>query len=124
MNIMKKFLFLCPLALIILLTACSGKNSGTDIVGKWLSEYDEIVVFEKDGTCSAPFTYNASWLESANRYAIKEDGTLVLSSESGHAGGSYEKTDTEEEAIEEGYDTYYISKNILVIDGERYTKSK
>lgn len=83
-----------------------------------------MVVFEEDGTCSAPFTYNASWMESADRYVVKEDGTLVLSSETGVTGGSFEKLDTEEEALKEGHYTYYISKDILVIKGRKYTKSK
>lgn len=126
---MKKFgLFKCAVLLGTLLmtfslTACGGKDPGELLVGTWLSEYDDMVVFEDDGTCVAPFTYNASWWESAERYTVKEDDTLVLSSESGHADGTYENADTEDEALEDE-DTYFVSDDTLIIDGETYTKSK
>lgn len=111
------------LLLALLLTACGGSKEPEDLlVGTWLSEYDDMVVFEDDGTCVAPFTYNASWWESAERYTVKEDGTLVLSSETGHADGSYEKVDTEDEALDDDY-TYFVSEDTLIIEGETYTKS-
>lgn len=108
----------------LLLTACGGSKGPDDLlVRTWLSEHDDMVVFEDDGTCVAPFTYNASWWESAEYYTVKEDGTLVLSSESGHADGTYENVDTEDEALEDE-DTYFVSDDTLIIDGETYTKSK
>ena len=114
---------LCGLLLAFLLAACGKRGPEDLLIGTWLSEYDEMVVFEEDGRCSAPFTYNPSWWESAERYTVKEDGTLVLSSETGHADGSYEKVDTEDEALEDD-DTYFVSEDTLIIEGETYTKSK
>ena len=118
-----KIPLICISLFAIMLTACGGNSKPGDLlVGTWLSEYDEMVVFEDDGSCSAPFTYNPSWWESADRYTVKEDGTLVVSSEAGHADGSYEKVDTEDEAMEDDY-TYFVSKDTLIIEGEKYTKS-
>lgn len=126
---MKKFgLFKCAvllgtLLMVFSLTACGSKDPGELLVGTWLSEYDDMVVFEDDGTCVAPFTYNASWWESAERYTVKEDGTLVLSSKTGHADDTYEKVDTEDEALEDE-DTYFVSADTLIIECETYTRSK
>lgn len=90
----------CVLLLTLSMTACGGSSEPGDLlIGTWLSDSDEMVVFEEDGSCSAPFTYNSSWWESAEHYTVKEDGTLVLSSETGHADASYEKVDTEDEEI-------------------------
>lgn len=124
----KKSLFtnaalLCVLLLALLLAGCGSKKPADLLMGTWLSEYNDMVVFEEDGTCSAPFTYNASWWESADRYTVKEDGTLVMSSETGHADGTYEKADTEEEALENKY-SYFVSDDTLIIEGETYTKSE
>lgn len=117
-------LLVCGTLAMALLTACGGsKKPGDLLLGTWLSEYNDMVVFEEDGTCVAPFSYNASWWDSANRYTVKEDGTLVLSSETGHADGTYEKVDTEEEALEDEY-TYFVSEDTLVIECETYTKSE
>lgn len=111
-------LLLVPL---ILLSACGGEKA---IVGTWVMEGDDdMLVFEKDGTCSAPFTYNSSWWESADHYAITEDGTLVFSSEGGHADDSFEKAEDEEEALDKS-NTYYLSDNILIIDGETYSRAE
>lgn len=122
-GLFKYVALLCMLLVALSLTACGSKKPDKLLVGTWLSEYDDMVVFEEDGTCVAPFTYNASWWESAERYTVKEDGTLVLSSETGHADGTYEKVDTEDEALEDG-DTYFVSSDILIIECETYTKSK
>ena len=115
---------LCILLLTLLLTACGNSNSRSSdsIIGTWVSNYSaiDIVVFEEDGSCSAPFTYSGSWCESASQYVIKDDKTLVLSSKDGHAGGSYEKAETEEEALEDK-DMYYVSKDTLIIDGDTYS---
>ncbi len=103
------------------LMACGKKNP---IVGEWVSEDNEdILKFNDNGSCSAPFTYNAGWMESANNYAIKEDGTLVFSSNEGHANDSFEQVDTEEEALD-NKDTYYISGDILIIEKDKYTRVK
>lgn len=122
-SVFQRTLPLLAFFLICLLTACSSNQPSNLLVGTWLSDYNEIVVFEKDGSCSAPFTYNSSWLESADRYTVTDDGTLVLSSEAGHAGGSYERVETEEEALNDRY-TYFVSKDTLIIKREIYTKSK
>lgn len=122
-GLFKRTTLLCGLLLTLSLTACGGSSEPGDLlIGTWLSDSDEMVVFEEDGSCSAPFTYNPSWWESAERYTVKEDGTLVLSSETGHADGSYEKVDTEDEALDDDY-TYFVSEDTLIIEGETYTKS-
>ncbi len=122
-GLFKHMSLLCALLLIFLLTACGGSSEPGDLlIGTWLSESDEMVVFEEDGSCSAPFTYNASWMESAERYTVKEDGTLVLSSKTGHADDSYEKVDTEDEALDD-YSTYFVSEDTLILEEETYTKS-
>ena len=104
--------------------ACGGSNKPENmLIGNWLSNYNDIAIFEEDGRCTAPFTYNASWGESADHYTVKEDGTLVLSSSEGHAGGSYEKVDTEEEALDDG-SMYYLDKDKLIIEEDVYTRTK
>lgn len=123
-SLFKRTALPCALLLMLLLTACGGSNDpGKLLVGTWLSNSDDMVVFEEDGSCVAPFTYNSSWWESAEHYTVKEDGTLVLSSETGHADGSYEKVDTEDEALEDD-DTYFVSADTLIIEGEEYSRSK
>ena len=83
-NLCKKVILVSGLTLTMLMTACSGSEKPGDmLIGSWVSEYNDIVTFEKDGRCTAPFTYNASWWESADHYTVKEDGTLVLSSSEG-----------------------------------------
>lgn len=115
---------MCVLLLTLSMTACGGSSEPGDLlIGTWLSDSDEMVVFEEDGSCSAPFTYNPSWWESAEHYTVKEDGTLVLSSETGHADASYEKVDTEDEALDDDY-TYFVSEDTLIIEGEEYTRSE
>ena len=112
------------LVLTLLLMACGGSNKPENmLIGNWLSNYNDIAIFEEDGRCTAPFTYNASWGESADHYTVKEDGTLVLSSSEGHAGGSYEKVDTEEEALDDG-SMYYLDKDKLIIEEDVYTRTK
>ena len=122
-SVFQQALPLLAFFLMCLLTACSSNQPSNLLVGTWLSDYNEIVVFEKDGSCSAPFTYNSSWWESADRYTVKDDGTLVFSSETGHADGSYERAETEEEALADKY-TYFVSKDTLIIEGDTYTKSE
>ncbi len=135
---------LCCLILlcVITLTACGGSEqlalyvaalSAVDeggvggnsrIVGTWVSEdHEDMVVFNADGSCSAPFTFNASWIESADHYLLEEDGTLIFSSNKGHANASYKKTESKNEALEE-HNMYYISRDTLIIEGDTYTKSR
>lgn len=102
-----------------ILAACGSKDS---IVGTWVSDGGDIVIFEEDGTCTAPFTYNASWWESATNYAITDD-VLYLSSKEGHANEDYEKADSEEEALEKS-NTYYVDGDTLIIDGDTYIRSE
>lgn len=74
-NLCKKVILVSGLTLTMLMTACSGSEKPGDmLIGSWVSEYNDIVTFEKDGRCTAPFTYNASWWESADHYTVKEDG--------------------------------------------------
>src|SRR5699024_10333918 len=76
------------------MTACGKDNQ---IIGSWVAEdSNDILQFNDDGSCSAPFTYNAGWIESADSYIIKDDGTLVFSSSGGHANDSFVKVDSEE----------------------------
>lgn len=103
------------------MTACGSSNS---IVGTWVAEdNDDMLKFNDNGSCSVPFSYNAAWMESANNFAVKEDGTLVLSSPSGHADDSYEKTEDEEEALDDS-SKYYLSGDTLIIEKDKYTKTK
>ncbi|WP_195599745.1 hypothetical protein [Longibaculum muris] len=104
--------------LFIGLTGCGKSNN---LVGSWVSEGDDLVKFENNGSCSAPFTYNAAWIESADSYTIKDDGTLVFSSTGGHANSSYKLVDSEEEALKDRH-TYYISGDTLIIRREKYEK--
>lgn len=116
-----KKILLCFAACIGILTACGKENS---IVGTWITENNkDIIRFDENGTCSVPFTYNASWMESADHYNLTEEGkTLVLSSQNGHADDSYEKASNKEEALEEK-NTYYLSEDTLIIEGKTYLRT-
>lgn len=97
---------------ILLLTGCSSDNS---IIGTWVNENgEEVLIFEENGSCSVPFTYNNSWWESCDRYSVADDGTLVLSSSQGNISAErYTLTDGEEEVVENsGY--YYLSEDTLI----------
>lgn len=106
--------------LMLVLAACSG---GSSIVGTWTSEDGrEVLIFEDDGTCSVPFTYNAGWLEDCDRYAVKDDGTLILSSSKGNISSrKYEKAESAEEA-EEDSSLYFLSGDKLVINEDVYER--
>lgn len=119
----KHFVMICSIFTIFLLTACGSNKPGDQLIGTWVSDDDNIVEFQDDGSCTAPFTYNASWWESAERYAVKDDGTLVLSSREGHADDSFNPAESEEEALDDS-STYYVSEDMLIIDGTEYSKSK
>ena len=93
------------------------------LIGNWLSNYNDIAIFEEDGRCTAPFTYNASWGESADHYIFKEAGTLVFSSSEGHAGGTYDKAETAEEA-RYNRSKYYLEKDLFIVEKDTYTRTK
>lgn len=94
------------------------------LIGTWVSAYgSEIVEFMDDGSCTAPFTYSASWLESAERYTVKDDGTLLLSSIEGHTDCLFNLVESAEEALDDR-GTYFVSEDTLIIDGDEYTKTE
>lgn len=120
---LEKAILVCLLIVFasIGMTACGSSNS---IVGTWVAEdNDDMLKFNDNGLCSVPFSYNGAWMESANNFAVKEDGTLVLSSPSGHADDSYEKTEDEEEALDDS-SKYYLSGDTLIIEKDKYTRTK
>lgn len=105
---------LASLLIITLLLASCGASSNS-IVGTWISEDgEEVLIFDKDSTCSVPFTYDRGWLESCDRYSIDRDGTLILSSSKGNIDSErYGKQDSAEAVEEDG--GYYLSGDTLVL---------
>lgn len=94
------------------MTAC-GKNYS--IVGTWNSaDGDEVLIFESDGSCSVPFTYDGGWWESCDRYSIGADGTLVLSSSKGNIDSERFTKQTSVQEVEEN-GGYYLSGDTLVL---------
>lgn len=114
------FAVVAGLILCLTLTACGG---GSSITGTWTSESgSEILSFENDKTCSVPFTYSAGWMESCDRYTVKDDGTLVLSSSQGNVGPkSYKKVSSKQEALGNS-SNYYLVGNELVINKTTYKR--
>lgn len=109
-----RFLVLAlTLTMILSLVACG--KSRTSIVGTWSSDDgEEVLIFNKDGTCSVPFTYDGGWWESCDRYSVDDDGTLVLSSSKGNIDSKrFRKQDSAEDVEENG--GYYLSGNKLII---------
>lgn len=100
----------------------SDKSSNL-LIGTWVSEEEEMVVFEDDGSCIAPFTYVGAWWESAEHYTVEKNGNLVMTSKEGHADDSFKQAGSEEEALDHK-NMYFVSKDILIIDGEKYTRSE
>lgn len=99
--------------LILSLTGC-GKG-GNSIVGTWNSDDgEEVLIFEKDGTCSVPFTYDGGWWESCDRYIIEDDGRLVLSSSKGNIDSEHYMRQDSKEAVEEN-GGYYLSGDTLIL---------
>ena len=123
MGLLRCAALICALLMIFSMTACGSKKPEDLLVGTWVSKTGEVVIFGKDGTCTAPFTYDAGWMESADRYVILEDGRLVLSSDRGHVRSGYAAAESEEDARKND-NSFFVSKDILVIDGEAYTRSK
>jgi len=112
----------CSIFAVVLLTACGGNKPQNLLIGRWVSDENEIVEFREDGTCTAPFTYDAAWLESAERYTVKEDGTLVLSSTGGNVDASFRREESEDDVLEYSA-SYFVSKDTFVIKGVKYTKT-
>lgn len=98
---------------LVTLTACG--SSSSNIVGTWNSDDgEETLIFDEDGTCSVPFTYDGGWWESCDRYSIDNEGRLVLSSSKGNIDSErYEKQDSKEAVEENG--GYYLSGDTLVL---------
>lgn len=119
----KRIIIACSILAVFSLTACGSEKPSDLLIGTWVSDDDEIVEFMDDGSCTAPFTYNASWWESAERYTLKDDGTLVLSSKEGHADDSFDLAESEEEALDDS-GAYFVSEDKLIIDGDEYTKTE
>ena len=61
--------------------------------------------------------------ESADHFTFKEDGTLVFSSSEGHAGGTYDKAETAEEA-RYNRSKYYLEKDLFIVEKDTYTRTK
>lgn len=119
----KRMLMICLTLALFSLIACGSDKPKDLLMGAWVSDDDEIVEFMEDGSCTAPFTYSAAWIESAERYVVKDDGTLVLTSKEGHADDSFEPAESEEEALDDS-STYFVSEDTLIIDGDEYTKTE
>lgn len=119
LNFRNVFKLFFVLILILFTTACSAKNP---LIGRWVSENNDIVEFNEDGTCTAPFTYSAAWIDEADKYVIKDDGTLVFSSPEGHANDDFKKVETKEEALDDK-NTYFISEDTLIIEKDEYIRA-
>ena len=114
-RILKKCMLVLPIVfiMIILLTACGGK--GGSIVGTWNSEDgEEVLIFDKDGICSVPFTYDAAWLESRDNYSMDDKGTLVLSGSKGNIGPESYARQASKESVEKN-GGYYLSGDTLIL---------
>lgn len=100
------------IVLLIALTACGG---GSSIVGTWVSnDGGDVLIFERNGTCSVPFTYDAGWWESCDRYFVDGKGTLVLSSSKGNIDAKrYRRAKDPNDVRQNG--GYCISGKTLVI---------
>lgn len=122
-SLLKSISMICVLILVLSMAACGSDKPSDLLIGTWVSEDDEIVDFQEDGSCTAPFTYRSAWWESADRYAVKEDGKLIMTSKEGHADDSFELAESEEEALDNG-NMYFVSEDTLIIDGDTYTKSE
>lgn len=114
-NFMKKCWLVLGLILVMILSLTSCGKSGNAIVGTWHSDDgEEVLIFNKDSTCSVPFTYDGGWLESCDRYTIDDEGILVLSSSQGNIHSQkYEKQNSKEAVEENG--GYYLSGDTLVL---------
>lgn len=122
-NMFKPRLLTLAFAAVMLLSLASCGSGGNSIVGTWNSESgDEVLIFEKDGTCSVPFTYDGGWWESCDRYTIDSDGTLTLSSSKGNIDSErYTKRDSAEAVEQDG--GYYLSGDTLVLLDFRTVRS-
>lgn len=116
---MKKQSLLIFVITTLVCMVLSGCGKGNSIVGTWeRDDGEEVLIFENDGSCSVPFTYDGGWLESCDRYSIDDEGTLTLSSSRGNIDSErYTKQDSEDDVYENG--GYYLHKNTLVISDYR-----
>ncbi len=122
-NIFRYRFFVLVSVFILILSLVSCGTSDGSIVGTWNSEDgEEVLIFDKDGTCSVPFTYDGGWWESCDRYSIDRDGTLILSSSKGNIDSErYSKRDSAEAVEEDG--GYYLSGDTLVLLDFRTVRS-
>jgi len=106
---------------LVVLTGCGGNSKA--IIGTWnKDDGSEVLIFDEDGTCSVPFTYDGGWWESCDRYSIDSEGTLCLSSSKGNIDSrTYHKQKSEADVEENG--GYYLSGNTLIIYTARDTVS-
>lgn len=111
------------IAVFITLTIAGCGSKAASIVGTWSDENgSEILIFDEDGTCSVPFTYDGAWWESCDNYVVKDDGSLVLSSSKGNIRSrKYEKTGSRDDALAHS-SLYYLSADELVINATDYEK--
>lgn len=123
-NIFKRvaLLVIVIIAIVLVVKLVSGVAGSNSIVGQWRSETNETLVFNKDGSCDAPFTYNPGWIEAADHYVMADDGTLSMFGSRGDFTLTFEKMGSEEELEEYEGVGYYLSGNTLIIGGETYTR--
>jgi len=113
-KMLKKSIILLSTLIVMLSSLVACGKSGS-ITGTWNREDgEEVLIFEKDGTCSVPFTYSNAWWESCDRYIMDDEETLILSSSQGNISSKeFKKRNSEEEVSENG--GYYLSGDTLVI---------
>ena len=98
--------------------------SSPAITGSWANTSgSEVLMFNEDGSCSVPFTYDGAWLEDCDRYVIQDDGTLVLSSSRGNIRSRKYTLVKDKDLAYEKSNTYYLSKKLLIIYGREYERS-
>lgn len=80
------------------------------MVDQWCSGTNESIVFNEDGNCDVLLTYNASWQEVVDHDTVADVGTLSMFGSRRSFTLTFEKAETEEEALESYEDlTYYLS---------------
>ena len=75
-SVFQRALPLLAFFLMCLLTACSSNQPSNLLVGTWLSDYNEIVVFEKDGSYERAETEEEA-LDDKYTYFVSKD-TLII----------------------------------------------
>ena len=111
---MKKVFFNgCIVVLLLFCFGMTGCASQDSIVGTWYSmDGEETITFYEDGTCIANEDETAE-------YKQQEDGTLIITW--GIFGNEkiVKRTDDIDQALEEYDEYYYLSRNTLVLNGEK-----